>query len=108
MSDGLRYALAVALILTGIVGASLGLYHVMLDAEFQLNGRFLQVSMVGLFGFLVLLILRYFSLLWFSYLNFLEDGPEEDQGFPLVSILVPAYNEGSVIQGSIRSLLALD
>jgi poly-beta-1,6 N-acetyl-D-glucosamine synthase len=61
-----------------------------------------------LFGFLVLLILRYIGLLWFSYLNHLERDDAEPTSLPPVTILVPAYNEGAVIQGSIRSLLDLD
>jgi cellulose synthase/poly-beta-1,6-N-acetylglucosamine synthase-like glycosyltransferase len=61
-----------------------------------------------LFVFLVLLILRYVGLLWFSYLNHLERDDGESSELPLVTILVPAYNEGAVIQGSIRSLLELD
>ena len=61
-----------------------------------------------LFAFLVLLILRYIALLWFSYLNHLERDDAEPTSLPPVTILVPAYNEGAVIQGSIRSLLQLD
>ncbi len=108
MIPRLRYTLGVAVILSGIIGASLGLYRLVLDADFQLHDGFMQVSMIGLFGFLLLLILRYFALLWFSYLNFLDGGPEESFRCPLVSVLVPAYNEGAVIEGSIRSLLELD
>ena len=69
-----------------------------------------QTSMVVLLSFLGLLVLRYFALLWFSYLAHLARYREEYPAhfLPLVSILVPAYNEGAVIQGSIRSLLQLD
>jgi poly-beta-1,6 N-acetyl-D-glucosamine synthase len=67
------------------------------------------VSFVVVVSFLMLLILRYFLLLWFSYLAQLEGAEEEGDGRqPLVSIIVPAYNEGAVIQGSIRSLFRLD
>jgi poly-beta-1,6 N-acetyl-D-glucosamine synthase len=54
------------------------------------------------------LIVRYFGLLWFSYLGQLEEEEIPASLRPLVSILVPAYNEGAVIQASIRSLLKLD
>ena len=108
MLPRLRYTIGVAVILSGIVASSLGLYRLVLDADFQLHDRFMQLSMLGLFGFLLLLILRYFTLLWFSYLNHLDGGPEDGFEQPLVSILVPAYNEGAVIEGSIRSLLELD
>jgi poly-beta-1,6 N-acetyl-D-glucosamine synthase len=65
-----------------------------------------------LLTFLLLLITRYCGLLWFSYLNHLDDGGDEgpaaDVDLPMVTILVPCYNEGAVVQGSIRSLLELD
>jgi poly-beta-1,6 N-acetyl-D-glucosamine synthase len=61
-----------------------------------------------LFAFLIALIVRYVLLLWFSYLNFLDSGELVQAGEPLVSVIVPAYNEGAVIQSSIRSLLKLD
>src|SRR5207244_335947 len=69
---------------------------------------FVQLSMLVLLVFLLMLIVRYFGLLWFSYLAQLEDDEAEGGACPLVSILVPAFNEGAVIQCSIRSLLKLD
>jgi poly-beta-1,6-N-acetyl-D-glucosamine synthase len=104
----IRYALLLGLLLVGITGLSLGLYELLRDAHFDLPSTFVNVSMWMLFSFLVLLILRYIGLLWFSYLNHLERDDEEPTRLPPVTILVPAYNEGAVIQGSIRSLLALD
>ena len=105
----LRYALTVLGLLAAVVGLSVLLYEVMLDTRLSIHDGFLRGSMLLLFGSLVLLILRYFALLWFSYLNFLEDDDDDITGpQPLVSILVPAYNEGAVIQGSIRSLITLD
>ncbi len=71
---------------------------------------FARVSMILLLSFLLILLLRYFFLMWFSYLDHLEElvhEPEIKQ-FPRVSIIVPAYNEGKVIESSIRSLLELD
>jgi cellulose synthase/poly-beta-1,6-N-acetylglucosamine synthase-like glycosyltransferase len=104
----LRYAGILLLLFLGITGLSIGLYDLLRDAKFDLPSAFLQVAVWVLFGFLVLLILRYIGLLWFSYLNHLERDDEETLDLPPVTILVPAYNEGAVIQGSIRSLLELD
>jgi poly-beta-1,6-N-acetyl-D-glucosamine synthase len=104
----LRYGVLASLLLVGITGLSLGLYEVLRDAQFDLPSTFLKVASGMLFGFLVLLILRYVGLLWFSYLNHLERDDAEPTSLPPVTILVPAYNEGAVIQGSIRSLLELD
>jgi poly-beta-1,6 N-acetyl-D-glucosamine synthase len=107
-AERLRYAAVLLLLLLGLVGLSIGLYEVLRHARLDLPSAFVRVSMWVLFAFLVLLILRYLGLLWFSYLNHLERDDGETAAHPLVTILVPAYNEGAVIQGSIRSLLELD
>lgn len=103
-----RYWLGFGGFFIGLVGLSVFLFERLRDAKIELHAGFVNVSMVVLFGFLILLVLRYMALLWFSYLNHLDDEilPEIHQ--PLVTILVPAYNEGTVIQGSIQSLLHLD
>jgi len=107
--ERLGYLLGFLVILGVLTALSVGLYGLLLRARFDLPGTFVRVSMIVLFAFLVLLIFRYVALLWFSFLNHLDDDEEQDDArLPLVTILVPAYNEGAVIQGSIRSLLALD
>lgn len=108
MPSKLRYVAVLAVLLLGITGLSVGLYELLRDAKLDLPSAFLQVAVWVLFAFLVLLILRYIGLLWFSYLNHLERDDSESLHLPPVTILVPAYNEGAVIQGSIRSLLELD
>jgi biofilm PGA synthesis N-glycosyltransferase PgaC len=104
----IRYVVLLGLLLVGITGLSVGLYELLRDAKLDLPSTFVNVAMWMLFGFLVLLILRYVGLLWFSYLNHLERTDDEPTHLPPITILVPAYNEGAVIQGSIRSLLELD
>jgi poly-beta-1,6 N-acetyl-D-glucosamine synthase len=104
----LRYGLATAVLLVALIGLSLALYVAMQGVALDLDGGFVRASMLGLFAFLLLLIARYFGLLWFSYLNYLDRGPEELHDTPRVSVLVPAYNEAPVIAASIRSLLQLD
>jgi len=104
----LRYGAALALLLAGITGLSVGVFQLLHEAHFDLPSAFIRTAVWALFAFLVLLILRYVGLLWFSYLNHLERDDAEPRRLPLVTVLVPAYNEGAVIQGSIRSLLELD
>ncbi|MGH0033540.1 MAG: glycosyltransferase family 2 protein [Myxococcota bacterium] len=106
--EKVRYGATLLFILFVLAGLSVGLYEVLSRAKFDLPGRFVQVSFVVLFGFLLLLIGRYLGLLWFSYLNHLDEDEPFEHVLPLVSILVPCYNEGAVVQGSIRSLLELD
>lgn len=69
---------------------------------------FTTALVVTLVAFLVILLLRHFLLIWFSYLQqreLAEHQPEEIH--PFVSIIVPAYNEGEVIEASLASLLEL-
>ncbi len=104
-----RYMVAFVALLIGLTTMSVILHQQVLSRKFVLEDAFVEVSVVVLFGFLVLLVIRYLGLIWFSYLDQLEDQelPEMRQ-YPLVSIIVPCFNEGTVVQSSIRSLLALD
>src|SRR5512143_2037774 len=71
----------------------------------------LRVAIVIVTTFLMFTITRYFALLWLGYLHHVEakTAPEDNERFePLVTILVPAFNEEKVIQSAIRSLLELE
>jgi cellulose synthase/poly-beta-1,6-N-acetylglucosamine synthase-like glycosyltransferase len=74
--------------------------------------RFLvRMVVVSLIIFLVILFLRYFALLWFAYLGHAERnvlGVREIKELPPISILVPAYNEGRVLERALTSLMQLD
>ena len=68
--------------------------------------------------FLSLLILRYAVLILYSFMEHLEyilrrkhepqSRPQDDKLLPMITLVVPAYNEGPVIQPALRSLLLLD
>ncbi len=68
--------------------------------------------------FLILLVLRFAILILYSFMDHLESlykvrGKEgfryrEDSSLPMISLIVPAYNEGPVIQPAMRALLAMD
>jgi poly-beta-1,6-N-acetyl-D-glucosamine synthase len=69
---------------------------------------FVGALVVTLASFLLLLILRHFILIWFSFLHQRELANEEPpEAYPFVSIIVPAFNEAEVIQASLSSLLEL-
>src|SRR5437764_8298447 len=74
----------------------------------KLGPIFITALAVTLASFLLLLVLRHFILIWFSYLHQRElaNEPVLDT-YPFVSIIVPAFNEGEVIQASLSSLLEL-
>lgn len=73
---------------------------------------------IYLLFFLALLVLRYLGLLFYSFMehvdyiqeqqNFLTTNYQQDSTLPLISLIVPAYNEARVIQPALRNLLELD
>src|SRR5688500_14777040 len=70
----------------------------------------LQIGVALVLTLLILLIVRYVLLLWLAYLHHIESrggAVERDGPAPRVTIIVPVYNEGAVIVGALRSLLAL-
>jgi cellulose synthase/poly-beta-1,6-N-acetylglucosamine synthase-like glycosyltransferase len=70
-----------------------------------------RAVVVSLIIFLVILFLRYFALLWFSYLGHAERnvlGMRQVRELPPISILVPAYNEGIVLERALTSLMQLE
>ncbi len=80
-------------------------------APLQVQSFIVRVSVVTLVLFLIILIARYFTLLWFGYLHHLEAVPHPKENgieYPPVSLIVPAYNEGVVIQSALESLIELD
>src|SRR5712691_570968 len=74
----------------------------------KLGPIFVAALVVTMGTFLVLLVLRHFIVIWFSYLHARELAHEEiPDSYPFISIVVPAYNEAEVIQSSLSSLLEL-
>jgi len=78
----------------------------------------LTVISTYLLVFLCLLMIRYAVLILYSFMEHLEymlnrrKEPEitieDDNALPMITLVVPAYNEGPVIQAAVRSLLQLD
>ncbi|WP_422637128.1 glycosyltransferase family 2 protein [Undibacterium umbellatum] len=79
---------------------------------------FLSVVSAYLLFFLALLVLRYAMLILYSFMEHLENMMKrrqesesnfyDDASLPMITLVVPAYNEGPVIQQALRSLLLLD
>lgn len=81
----------------------------------------LKIVSIYLLVFLCLLVLRYLVFMLYSFFEHYErvygavsqDKTStkvffDDTALPLITLVVPAYNEGPVIQQALRSLLALD
>ncbi len=73
-------------------------------------GSLIEYSiLVSLFLFLMVLLIRYFGLLFTAYFYLNKYTFTDVNGFyPFVSIIIPIYNESKIIQKSIASLLRLD
>ncbi|HEX2960763.1 MAG TPA: glycosyltransferase [Ignavibacteriales bacterium] len=73
------------------------------------SNLFVFSSIVSLVIFLFVLLFRYFSTLIMAYLYITKYTVENKSDFfPFVSIIVPVYNEGKVLENSVKSLLELD
>src|SRR3989339_1136856 len=73
------------------------------------SGLFVYSSIVSLVIFLFILLIRYFATLFMAYFFVTRYTIQEKEGFyPFISIIVPVYNEGVVLQNSIESLLDID
>lgn len=105
-----RYSTLFLLLLTLFLAVSVYAVVQSLQNPTPISSPFVAFSMYVLLIFLTILILRYFFLMWFSYLAHLEELLQENTPVfsPMVSIIIPAFNEGMVIEQSIQSLLKLD
>lgn len=75
----------------------------------SISGLFVYASIVALVIFLFILLFRYFSVLVLAYLFISKYSVEKlNNYYPFVSIIVPVFNEGKVVQSSITSLLEMD
>lgn len=94
----------------GVVVGSVVLYLSVLSENYSIDNAIVNLSVSALLCFLILLIIRYFVMLWFAFLGHLETASDGDIDVhpPLVSVMVPAYNESVCIASSIRSIAALD
>lgn len=110
MSRRARVLLSLLLVELLVVGTAAFIVWA-LRAEPRTQELLLRIVLVSLLIFLIILFIRYFSLLWFAYLEHAERnvlGTREDGDLPPISVIVPAYNEGPVIEEALASLASLD
>ncbi|MCW8849287.1 MAG: glycosyltransferase family 2 protein, partial [Melioribacteraceae bacterium] len=85
------------------------IYFTFYMVNMNVGGFIVYSSIVALVIFLGILLLRYFGILFTSFLFVTKYSFSETHDFnPFVSIIVPIYNESLVIKESIKSLLRMD
>lgn len=100
--------------ITGLLGLALAVvlagHYSTIFNRLEITDSFLEIAATALLLFLLILILRYISLLCFSFIEKYRTmkGPVETAAYPSVTLIMPAYNEGLVIESSIRSALSLN
>lgn len=73
------------------------------------SGLFVYSSIVSLVIFLFILLIRYFGILFTAYFYTTKYTLQKKAGFyPFVSIIVPVFNEGKILNSSVESLLDID
>ncbi|MDK9699755.1 MAG: glycosyltransferase family 2 protein [bacterium] len=104
------YGFVVAILVVIFGSITIATYIILLRSQFSVPNIIVNVSIISLLLFLFVLIARYLSLIFLSYLHHSREKASDEYEYPLlkVSVLVPAYNEGPVIAKSVQSLLALD
>lgn len=105
-----KYLIATVVLLLIFVVLFVATYWVIRKYGMTLGSALVYASIVTLLVFLLMLVFRYFSLLFLAVLDHTRDTLEPlDLSYtPFVSIIVPAYNEGRVIRSSIQSLIEQD
>ncbi|MDQ4079667.1 MAG: glycosyltransferase family 2 protein, partial [Gemmatimonadota bacterium] len=92
-----------------LIVVATGIFWLHARFAIQTESLALRVGVTFLLAFLILLVVRYVLLLWLSYLHHLRVRDEERRPVDApVSIIVPAFDEGPVIEAAIASLLELD
>ncbi|MBD3166580.1 glycosyltransferase [bacterium] len=108
---GWGYGFVILTLFTFFGLVTVATYFVVLNTNTSLPNILVNASIFALLFFIIILFFRYFVLIIFSFLHHAttrhidEITPEYK---PLkASLLVPAFNEGIVIENSIKSLLEL-
>lgn len=107
-----RHYVTLIIGLTVVFAVSGAMILLLVNLPYRYDSVWLTLGVTILLVFLIVLLARYISLLWLGYLHHLESRMDPDDPAdlyePPVTIIVPAFNEGAVIEGALRSLLDMD
>lgn len=109
---GLLSALLIVVIWVFLYDPSGDLYRLTgWRSSMNMQGLIVYSSIVAMVLFLVILLFRYMALINLAYLNTARNSVDNgyDPSFtPPVSVIVPAYNEGKLLESTVDSLVAMD
>ena len=111
MSQGRHSVFGALIVVIATILLTVGFVVAALLVGPDIQALLVRMVLVTLIIFLVILFLRYFTLLWFAYLGHAERnvlGVKKHHEMPAISVLVPAYNEGELMERALASLLELD
>ncbi len=102
--------LVIAAAICFFLGLAAAIYFDIYLSLMVVTDAFLQVAGAIFFVFLLMLIFRYATLLMMAFLQHLESVGEtlELKDYPMVTMILPAHNEGPVIESSIHGAMNMD
>lgn len=100
----------VLMFLAGGLGFTIWLYFTLKWNTLRVENLYVSLSSFILLVFLGIVFIRYAVLIWFAYLQHLEhmQEPPEAEEYPFVTLIVPAYNEGVMLEAAVDGLMAID
>ena len=106
MSQGRHSVFGALIVVIATILLTVGFVVAALLVGPDIQALLVRMVLVTLIIFLVILFLRYFTLLWFAYLGHAERnvlGVKKHHEMPAISVLVPAYNEGELMERAAES-----